>query len=151
MLNLGGPGRDQSSKTIRLERALEKAYEWQNTMVSNFEQEVHEKIYVGPHKWIICLLGDDVYSINQFKMNNKDRLQKQKNVSISIMALSAEAKDRHYRCKDYKELTELTSEGIFVNVVDKDSCDKVAERFFSSINVYPSTEKSTIREFFGTI
>lgn len=54
----------ESSKSIRLESALEKAYQWQNTLVPNFEVTRHNKVYVGPHKWIVCLLGDDVYSIN---------------------------------------------------------------------------------------
>ena len=67
-------GASESSKTIRLERALEKALEWQNNMVENYEVSVHGKVYYGPHKWIICLLGDDAYSINQFRMNNRDRL-----------------------------------------------------------------------------
>lgn len=52
-----------SPKTIRLERALELAYEWQNTIVPNYDVEINERVYVGPHKWIVCLLGDDAYSI----------------------------------------------------------------------------------------
>ena len=146
-----GTGGESSSKTIRLERALEKAYEWQNTLVANTETEVHGKVYVGPHKWIVCLLGDDVYSINQFRLNNRDRLSKQQNVSISIMTLSAEPKNSRYRSKDYRELTELTKEGLFVNIVDKNRCDLVAERFLSSMDVYPSQHRNSMREFFGSL
>ena len=53
-----------SAKMIRLERALEKAYDWQNNLVQNFQTTVNNKIYIGPHKWIVCILGDDVYSVN---------------------------------------------------------------------------------------
>ena len=67
------------------------------------------------------------------------------------MTLSAEPKDRRFRSKDYRELTELTKEGLFVNIVDKNKCDLVAERFFSSIDVYPSDSPSSMREFFGSL
>mmetsp|Transcript_4884 Transcript_4884/g.5959 ORF Transcript_4884/g.5959 Transcript_4884/m.5959 type:complete len:198 (+) Transcript_4884:1357-1950(+) len=56
--------RQNEKRTIRLESALEKAYEWQNTLVQDFEKTVNNKVYVGPLKWIVCLLGDDVYSVN---------------------------------------------------------------------------------------
>ena len=70
-------GSGESSKTIRLESALEKAYEWQNTLVPNFEVTTHNNVYIGPHKWIVCLLGDDIYSINQFRLKHQDRLVRQ--------------------------------------------------------------------------
>ena len=70
-------GSGENSKTLRLESALEKAYEWQNTLVPNFEVTTHKNVYIGPHKWIICLLGDDVYSINQFRLKHQDRLLRQ--------------------------------------------------------------------------
>ena len=63
-------GNGENSKTIRLESALEKAYEWQNTIVPNTEVTVHKNVYIGPHKWIVCLLGDDIYSINQFRVKH---------------------------------------------------------------------------------
>ena len=72
-------------------------------------------------------------------------------MSISIMALSAEPKDRSYRCKDYHELTELTKEGLFVNIVNTDYCDQVAARFFSSMDVYPNGNQHSMREFFGSL
>lgn len=71
-------------------------------------------------------------------------------MSISIMTLSAEAKDKRFRSKDYHELTQLTKEGIFVNIVDKDNCDAVADRFFSSTDVYANGIQY-VREFFGSI
>lgn len=57
-------GSGESSKTTRLERALEQAYEWQNNLVPDEEKVVNGHSYVGPHKWIVCLLGDDVYAVN---------------------------------------------------------------------------------------
>ena len=59
-------------------------------------------------------------------------------MSISIMTLSAEPKDKKFRSKHYSELTQLTKEGIYLNIVNKDSCDEVAARFFMSMDVYPS-------------
>ena len=57
---------------------MEKAYEWQNShRIENFAVTKHGKVYYGPHKWIVCLLGDDVYSVNLFKNNHKARLAKQ--------------------------------------------------------------------------
>ena len=70
-------GAGESGKSIRLESALEKAYDWQNNMVNNYQVVNNDQIYIGPHKWIVCLLGGDVYSINQFRLNHKDRLLKQ--------------------------------------------------------------------------
>lgn len=71
-------------------------------------------------------------------------------MSISIMALSAEPKDKRFRSKDYRELAELTKEGLYVNIVDKDKCDQVAARFFSSMEVYPNGNLS-VREFFASL
>lgn len=59
------------NKTIMLERALQKAFDWQNTLVPDYERTVNGKVYVGPLKWIVCLLGDDAYPVNQFLMNSK--------------------------------------------------------------------------------
>ena len=57
-------------------------------------------------------------------------------MSISIMLLSAESKN--YHAKQYHKLCEMTKEGIFVNVVKKETIDKVADRFFSSMDLYPT-------------
>lgn len=57
-------GQNESSKTLRLERALTQAYEWQNNLVDDFDKEVNGVLYKGPLKWIICLLGDDIYTVN---------------------------------------------------------------------------------------
>ena len=69
-------------------------------------------------------------------------------MSISIMTLSSEAKDME-RSRDYHELTELTKDGLFVNIVDKSTCDNIAKKFFSSMSVYPSSARTSMREFFN--
>ena len=72
-------------------------------MVSDFEKRINGHTFKGPHKWIICLLGDDVYSVNNFSIKHKDKLPMQTNMSISMMALSLEVKKRHH-VKDYRTL-----------------------------------------------
>ena len=46
-----------------------------------------------------------------------------------MMTLSSEAKNME-RSRDYHELTELTKDGLFVNIVDKSTCDNIAKKFF---------------------
>ena len=68
------------------------------------------------------------------------------NLSISIMALSAEPLRMH--TSDYRQLTKLTREGDYLNIVKKESADKVAKQFFSVMNVYPTEEMPVVREHF---
>lgn len=79
-----------------------------------------------------------------------------------MMTLSQEA--RKYHSKDYRDLCDKTREGIYVNILyndegiaadsaqrESEKIDKIAKRFFSTMDVYPSKTKTiTIREFFGT-
>ena len=66
------------------------------------------------------------------------------------MTLSAEPKDKSFRSRDYDELTKLTKEGLFVNIVDKETCDEHASRFFSSMDVYENGSLQ-VREFFASL
>ena len=50
----------------RLEIALEKAMHWQMNNVENEKVEYNGHTYHGPHKWIVCLIGSDAYSVNTF-------------------------------------------------------------------------------------
>ena len=50
------------------------AYEWQNTIAQNTEVVVNGNKYVGPHKYVVCLLGDDTYAVNQFMIKEKESL-----------------------------------------------------------------------------
>lgn len=65
-----------------------------------------------------------------------------------MMVLSNDPKN--YHSKDYRSLCELTREGLYVNVVNKEGVDRCAQRFLSSCDVYPSEQGTSIREFFGT-
>ena len=90
-----------------------------------------------------------MYAVNKFRLNHRDKLARSHNMSISIMTLSQEMKSHH--SKDYNELSHLTKEGLYVNIVNKEAADSVAERFFSSMDVYPTKKLSHMREFFGGI
>ena len=63
--------------------ALEKAYSWQNRLVNDYavkssklaefyHQGVKDRLqkYIGPHKYIVCLLGSDSYNVNNFEINH---------------------------------------------------------------------------------
>ena len=32
--------------------------------------------YVGPHKWIVCLLGSDIYNVNNFVIEKSKKIKK---------------------------------------------------------------------------
>ena len=53
--------------------------------------------------------------------------------------------------QDYRTLAHSTSEGNYVNIVNNEKADSIAEQFFSSMDVYPSTVVPVIKEFFHTI
>ena len=53
------PNRGQS---WYLQMALSKALEWQEG-VEDMVVTKNGYSYVGPHKWIVCLIGSDVYSV----------------------------------------------------------------------------------------
>lgn len=72
------------------------------------------------------------------------------------MALSADPKTLH--AKDYRQICQLSREGIYCNIVynrenpkERDRVGTLAESFFSRMDVYPSTKKSVIRELFGSL
>ena len=108
---------------------------------------MNDRVYVGPLKYIVCLLGDDVYPVNKFMMKHKERLARHKNISISIMTLSSEVKNNHTH--DYRKLCGLTREGVFVNAVKKESIERVGQSFLATMDVFPSNQRLAIREFFG--
>ena len=93
------------AKQKRLEKALERALTWQST-VEDKTQVVNGNVYVGPHKWIVCLIGSDAYTVQDFILNHYDSFKKKesdnklKNLSISMMGLSGEPLKVHVQ--DYK-------------------------------------------------
>ena len=78
----------------RLERALDKALDWQNRLEDKVEYH-NNHAYYGPHKWIVCLIGSDSYSVQDFILKNKHALLKKPNLNISIMGLSSEPFELH--------------------------------------------------------
>lgn len=80
-------------------------------------------MYYGPHKWIVCLVGSDAYSVKQFTASHQNLFRKTKNLSISVVALSSDPLGSI--AKDYQRLAGSTSEGNFVNIVDVDKADIV--------------------------
>ena len=71
--------------------------------------------YYGPHKWIVCLIGSDAYTVKDF-MDRHAINRTTKQLSISIMGLSGEPFEMHVG--DYKDLVKSTKEGVFVNIVN---------------------------------
>lgn len=56
----------------------------------------------------------------------QNTLKKSPNLSISIMTLSSEAQTAA-DSKDMRDLVECTSEGTYVNIVDRGIADEVSE------------------------
>ena len=94
------------AKQKRLEKALEKALSWQS-LVEDSRKVVNNNVYIGPHKWIVCLIGSDAYTVQDFILNHYDSFKKKnndnklKNLSISLMGLSGEPLKVHVQ--DYKQ------------------------------------------------
>ena len=97
-----------TSKQKRLEKALEKAYQWQDK-IEDKKMKVNDKTYVGPHKWIVCLIGGDCYTVEDFRTKYKNSLQRRPNLSISILGMSVDALQQH--TDQYIKLTQMTKRG----------------------------------------
>ena len=133
----------------RLEKALTKALDWQMTRVEDKQIVINSHKYVDPHKWIVCLLGSDLFPVNRFLEEHETKLKNAANLSISIMGLSSEPLNNHM--SDYRKLCQATREGMYVNIVNKEKSDKVAQQFFSTMDVYPSSKLPIMREFFQVL
>ena len=121
-------------------------------MIENTTETVNDHVYFGPHKWIVCLIGADSYTVQDFITKHKTALEKRDkkpNLSISIMGLSGEALGMH--TKDYRNLAHLSKKGEFLNIVKKETADDFARKFFGAMNVYPSKEMPVVREHFHNI
>jgi len=99
----------------KLESALFQALEWQRSLVAESTIEVNCRSYVGPHKWIICLLGHGNYYIKQFLNDKGEFLREQDRLSISVLGLSVNPFSES-EAKNMSELTCSTSEGVFANI-----------------------------------
>ena len=114
--------------------------------IEDTREKVNDKVYVGPHKWIVCLIGSDSYTVKDFMLKNQKLLAKKENLHISIMGLSGEPFRQH--TQDYIKLTKLTREGSFISVVKKETADTCARRFFGAMDVYHSKESIVVKEHF---
>lgn len=140
-----GHKRKQASKN-KLDKALVKALDWQTNKVTDTAFEKNGHTYVGPHKWIVGLISSDHYSVNGFIFNNTNKLKRMDNLSISIMGMTSLPMDQNV--SEYRDLCQTTSEGSFVNLVDKDKCKNVMGQFEAQWDVYPSDKLSIITEQF---
>ena len=124
---------------------MEKALAWQMNL-EDTKETVNNHVYKGPHKWIVCLIGSDSYTVNDFILKHKQSIKNKTNLSISILGLSGDPLEMH--TKDYKQLTSSTREGEFLNIVKKETADRCAKQFFGAMNVYSSKENPIVREHF---
>ena len=147
-----GDAKAKQVRRQRLDKALQKALDWQTDRVEDTPYTINEHTYYSPHKWIICLIGSDIYPVSSFLMHHRHKLQQAANLSISIMGLSDEPL-HHEHVKDYRRLCISTREGMYLNIVDKDAqkVDDLVEKFFGSMQVYPVEKFPILREFFQGI
>ena len=138
-----------TAKHSRLEIALEKALEWQVKLVEDTPITVNNRTYVGPHKWIVCLIGSDIYMVNDLLTRHQRTINKRPNLSISMLGLSSKPFKAH--AQHYRKLCHLSRKGDFLNVVNRDSAEPLAEKFLSAMDVYQSQEIPIIREYFQNI
>ncbi len=60
-------------------------------------------MFVGPHKHIVCLIGNSEFSVSHFNNEYLDKVRKLQNLNISIVGLSSHKFANHI--EDYTELT----------------------------------------------
>ena len=58
--------RARLTRQDRLEKALEKALDWQMTKVEDKKVVINNHPYYDPHKWIVCLIGSDIFPVSGF-------------------------------------------------------------------------------------
>lgn len=148
-------GRD-GAKMGRLSNALVQALEWQNTKIEDTKLiKENNHVYYGPHKWIVCLLGSDDYTVRDFIEFHEKKIKKNRNeksnLTISVLGLSGQEFKLH--AQDYKEISELTKRGNFLNIVNKGEVknQQAADKFFSAMDVYPSEQIPVVKELFQNI
>ena len=71
-----------------LEDALYTAIKWQRLKVTKTSETINDVEYVGPHKWIVCLLGSDNSSVRRIQKITDADPALLRDVSISILAMT---------------------------------------------------------------
>ena len=64
-------------------------------MIEDKNTSINERVYIGPHKWIVCLIGGDCYTVEDFSMKYEKSFTRRSNLSISILGLSLDALTQH--------------------------------------------------------
>jgi len=54
--------RNNRGQSWYLQQALQKALEWQESL-DDMAVTKNGYSYIGPHKWIVCLIGSSAYSV----------------------------------------------------------------------------------------
>ena len=119
--------------------------EWQSS-IQDTQIIKNNHNYIGPHKHIVCLVGSCEFSINQFVNEFGDKMKKQPNLSLSILGLSSDEMTEHIEA--YSDMCKQTSEGVFVNITDRNCCENLISQFRTSLDVYESKKMSLITELF---
>ena len=57
--------RNRSQQDWKLQHALQMALDWQDG-IENTTELINGYQYVGPHKWIVCLIGSTEYTVQLF-------------------------------------------------------------------------------------
>ena len=91
--------------------------DWQTQKVDDFAELINDNVYVGPHKWIVCLVGSNNCVPSTFMTSNESIFNNMPNLSISVMCLSEIPVEKRF-AEGYEKLTKSTSEGIFFNLTD---------------------------------
>lgn len=73
-------------------------------------------------------------------------MKKQPNLSLSILGLSSDEMTEHI--EGYSEMCKQTSEGVYVNITDRNCCDELISQFQTSLEVYESKKMALITELF---
>ena len=110
---------------------------------------VNKNNYYGPHRWIICLLGQGNWFVKQFLNDKGDYLRKQDHLSISVLGLS-DTRFTEVEVQTMQELTNSTVEGMFTNITRRDAYgEELAKQWIAHMDVYPSESLPTLKETFN--
>ena len=116
---------------------MQTALDWQTMKVNDTAETINDYVYIGPHKWIVCLIGSNGCVPNTFMSSNESILNNMPNLSISVMCLS-EAPVEKRLADGFEQMAMATSEGVFFNMTDIYRKEENASAFFGSMGVYPS-------------
>ena len=59
-------------------------------MIEDKKIKMNDRLFIGPHKWIVCVIGGDCYTVEDFSTKYSKSLDRRNNLSISILGLSVD-------------------------------------------------------------